>query len=1156
MPKAPDPKYWDEMHRKIIGLGDKSLRKSYFPELRKRLGEIEEKELLYHAIFDQAYQLITTLDLNGRVLQVNTTALQLIGAREVDIVGRPFPQTPWWEHSPLEQAKVRQAIAEAADGGTVRFETCHRDARGGEHAIDFSLKPALDQAGKVVFLIAEGRDVTSYERTSRELLQLKNLYLALSRVNSAILINRRAKDLMQDICEIAAVINEVRLAWFGFVDPAGGVVRPLVWAGEAIAAVHEFHIDTGEQEPDAPCGFQSQRAGQSGQPLVIDDLQQDPEALPWKSLLEDYGLRSLGAYPVQCLEGTSGLLVLYSDVPGLFRGSVNELFMEMAANVAYALDNLEREKLRTQAEQALRESEARFRELVENANTIILRLSPQGEVTYFNDFAERFFGWNSGEVVGRPVWETILPGADSKGEDLSELFSGVCSRPEIYRYHVNQNVCKDGRRVWVAWTNKVFSDADGTISEILSIGVDITGQREQAAMLERKVGEEEVRTKLLRLSVEEMPLQTYLQRALCELTAAPWLGLLPIGAIFLADPSGQELRLLAAHNLSEGKTRACAKVPFGTCLCGQVAQQKRPLFRHHCNLRQADDVAVSGHAHHILPLLSGDDLLGVLSLYLPEESRCDKEQETFLVTVADLLASVIVRKEAQVALREHDTLLQQLIDSIPLPIFHKDADLVYQGCNDAFAREVIGLAKQEIIGKTAADLAPSDLASVYADADLQLLKEGGGQVYETEVVFADGNRHPVIFHKAVLHKPDGTPRGIVGALLDLMEHKQLEEQLRHAQKVEALGTLTGGIAHDFNNLLTAIMGYASILQLKMPPHELYTDMVRQILATTERAANLTHSLLTYSRKKVAHPQVIELNQVVGDVKSLARRLIRESIDLDFDLCADSLPVLADATQFEQVLINLVTNARDAMLQGGHLIVSTRRVTVDKVLQRRHAQILPGDYAMIVVTDSGSGIPDELLERIFDPFFTTKEVGRGTGLGLSICYSIVKQHQGFIDVDTGVERGTTFRIYLPIAEMSETADPASEVAAGVPGGEETLLLVEDDPSVRISSRLLLEEFGYRVIDTGDGAEALEVLGRRAGEINLILSDVVMPRMSGMELRTRVLQRWPKLPMLFTSGYTFDTLEEHGAGDVEVIEKPAKPAELLLRIRELLDRVPPD
>jgi len=1118
------------------------------PDLQKRLRELEEKERRYHALFNGTFQLSGTVSRDGVLTDANTSALRLVGVTLDDVVGRPFAETPWWVHSPSDQQRLREGISSASEGEFVRFETSHLDSEGRRHYIDFSLSPVFDETGEVSYLIAEGRDITAYEKASRELLQLKNLYAVLSRVNHALLHARDEEVLLQRICEIAAGQEEIPLAWIGFRSRESSKVEPLAWAGDALPAIQEFFLDLGSLE--SPPG---EMARVENRPLIVDNLLEQPDFLPWREILKRYRLRSMAAFPLHRGDQTpEGILVVYGSAPDYFRGGASALFEEMARNTSYALAGFAKEHARREAEKALAKSEARYRELVEHANSIILRLDSQGRVTFFNEFAEKFLGFSRAEVVGRLAWETFVPTIDDSGRNLKVMLEQLLARPEDFRYNVNQNVCRDGRRVWIAWTNKVVRNEEGQVREILSIGHDITGERKQAELIERKASEEENRNALLRLALEPIPLEEYLEKSLQQIVLAPWLGLLPQGGVFLCSGDDREMFLAADYHFTSEQRSACARVKFDECLCGKVAAERKPYFGEHLD-RQFERVLFKGqHRHCILPLLAGEELLGVLNLYLPVGCKRDSLSETFLSGAADILAVGISRRHNEVALRQHDALMQRLIDTIPVPIYYKDTSLVYQGCNNYFARDILGLPKIDIVGKNMYDIAPGDLARVYEEADLELLRSGETQVYQTEVRYADGYRHGVIIHKAVIQREDGRPYGIVGAILDITEHQKLQEQLRHAQKVEALGTLTGGIAHDFNNILTAIMGYASILQLKLEGDSDMGRIVSQILDTSEKAANLTYSLLTYSRKQVAKPSAVNLNEIVSGLEKMLRRVLPETIAFSTSLHDGDLMVLADRPQLEQVVVNLATNARDAMPSGGELLISSAPIDIDEEFVRQHGVGAPGRYARLTVSDTGQGVPSEIVERIFDPFFTTKQVGRGTGLGLSISYGIIKQHHGHIRVSSEKGKGATFDIYLPLTDRVDTVGQDTGLLPPV-GGNELLLVVEDDDSVRQVTRAVLEEVGYRVLAVEDGKAALDLYLQHGEEIALILTDIIMPRMTGIELYQEVRSLNNEVKVLFTSGYTFAALEDHGIGEgeVEILFKPVAPLELLSRIRSLLD-----
>jgi len=387
---------------------------------------------------------------------------------------------------------------------------------------------------------------------------------------------------------------------------------------------------------------------------------------------------------------------------------------------------------------------------------------------------------------------------------------------------------------------------------------------------------------------------------------------------------------------------------------------------------------------------------------------------------------------------------------------------------------------------------------------------------------------------------------------DISVRKSLEAQLLQAQKMEAIGTLAGGIAHDFNNILMVLMGYGNLLQMKMDGNDPLRIYVDQILASTGKAANLTQSLLTFGRKQVIELRPHKVSTLLRDVEKLLGRLLPEDIGFKASLGADAT-IMADMTQIAQVLMNLATNARDAMPRGGDLRIETSRVEIDGEFKRIHGFGEPGKYALISVADTGTGIDEKTKERIFEPFFTTKEVGKGTGLGLSIVYGIVKQHGGYITVESEQGRGTVFRIYLPEVK-AEAAPETKEVAPDLKGGTETILLAEDNPDIRRMTSHTLAMSGYTVIEAADGRDAVEKFRKYQDKIKLIILDVVMPEKNGKEAyeETRTMRRDVKA--LFMSGYTSDVVLDKGvfAKGLDFIAKPIAPNDLLHKVRNILDR----
>ncbi len=393
--------------------------------------------------------------------------------------------------------------------------------------------------------------------------------------------------------------------------------------------------------------------------------------------------------------------------------------------------------------------------------------------------------------------------------------------------------------------------------------------------------------------------------------------------------------------------------------------------------------------------------------------------------------------------------------------------------------------------------------------------------------------------------------GGVITFIDISRRKALEKQLQHSQRMEAIGTLTGGIAHDFNNILTVISGYVGLLQSQISDDPKLLAKITKIGEAAERGSKLTHGLLAYSRKKSEPSTPVDLNQLILKTQDFLERVIGERFEKTLQLCSDPLIVLADQSQLEQILINLVTNARDAMINGGRLTISTCRTEIDGSFCQMYGYGEPGPYALMTVADDGMGIPKEIQQKIFDPFFTTKDTGKGTGLGLAMAWGIVKQHKGYILVDSEPGQGAAFKIFLPLTDQCVVAVAAAE-ATTMPGGTETILLVEDDPLVCESTTAILTAVGYRVVAKNCAEDALAILDQQTHQFSLILSDVVMPGMKGADFYHEI-RRKSAIPVIFMSGYTFDTLHEQGLirEGVVLLNKPVQARDLLMNIRETID-----
>ena len=385
------------------------------------------------------------------------------------------------------------------------------------------------------------------------------------------------------------------------------------------------------------------------------------------------------------------------------------------------------------------------------------------------------------------------------------------------------------------------------------------------------------------------------------------------------------------------------------------------------------------------------------------------------------------------------------------------------------------------------------------------------------------------------------------------EKEKLQVQLLQAQKMEAIGQLAGGIAHDFNNVLTAIIGYGHLLLMSLDESSPLNNYVNQMLAASERAAKLVSSLLAFSRKQVTNPEPVEVTRIIKGVETLITRLVGEDVELKTILTDEALTVMADAHQIDQMLMNLAANARDAMPGGGSLTISTEFAEMDSEFIKFHGFGSAGQYALIAVSDTGTGIDEEAKERIFEPFFTTKDVGKGTGLGLAMVYGIVKQHNGYINVYSELGEGTTFRIYLPLIQ-SEAKEKKPEILSVMRKGTETILLVEDNAEVRGSVHVTIARAGYKVLEAVDGEDAISKFMENKDEIHLIILDVVMPKKNGKEVSEAVWKVKPDVKIIFTSGYTADIIHRKGIVEEgsDLILKPFSPYVLLEKIRDLLDK----
>jgi PAS domain S-box-containing protein len=526
----------------------------------------------------------------------------------------------------------------------------------------------------------------------------------------------------------------------------------------------------------------------------------------------------------------------------------------------------------------------------------------------------------------------------------------------------------------------------------------------------------------------------------------------------------------------------------------------------------------------------------------------------FLPVVERELREAQIRRErhrTEEALRASEQRYRELFENAYDMVFTVDLDGRFTSINRA-AEAITGYSREEALTMRIDDvLAPEDAPMVERVRLRPELAAVSRELLHATVIGRDGRRIPIEVSWRLIVR-SGRTNGIEGIARDMTERRRLEDQLRQAQKMEAVGRLAGGIAHDFNNLLMTVAGYSEVLLERLDAEDALRATAEEIHATAARAVALTRQLLAFSRNQVLRPTVLELNGVVGEIERMLRRLIGEHIDLTTDLTAGEAPVKADRSQIEQVLMNLVVNARDAMPGGGRLRIATSPVEVPPA-SAYFPSAPPGTYVQLEVQDSGCGMDAQTQSHIFEPFFTTKEAGRGTGLGLSTAYGIVTQSGGFIAVESEPGAGSTFRVLLPRAsEPVPQATVRRGAFASLPRGTETVLLVEDETGVRELIRDFLARCGYTVLEATEVPEAFTLFETHANHLDLLITDVVMPQMNGRVLAERLLERQPGLRVLYMSGYTDDQVLVQGiAGGAGFLQKPFTPDVLARKVREVLD-----
>jgi two-component system, cell cycle sensor histidine kinase and response regulator CckA len=731
-----------------------------------------------------------------------------------------------------------------------------------------------------------------------------------------------------------------------------------------------------------------------------------------------------------------------------------------------------------------------------------LLLDADSRIVDWNQAAEQIFGYSREEMLGMgPPFEKIVSARawSERQGTLGRLRAG-----DVSTHTINENLTKDGRTITCEWYNTPLFGADGGFRGAVALAQDIS---------ERRAAET-----VLRLSEERF-------RALVEQNS---------DAIVVTDAAA------TVTYASDSIARVTGRPP-AEWIGRRLFERVDPVY---CGVveaafaravaRPGEFVFVEYRSHHA------------------DGSWRDREA-SFVNRLADPAVLGVIanfrdtseRRRAKDELQRTTEQLRALISSLPIALWAVDRDGRITFCEGKLL-ERLGFVPGQLIGQSVFELykdVPQVLDVIHralaGEVTVALSTEARGVTFDS--------------HYVVMRNDDGAVTGAISVAVDVSDRVELEERLRQAHKMEAVGGLAAGIAHDFNNLLTAILGFSELVLARTDLAAPVRLDMEQIRGAGSSAASLTRQLLAFSRKQMLKPQILDLNQLVEGIKKLLHRTIGEDIQLVTTMASPLGRVCADPGQIDQVILNLAVNARDAMPAGGVLTIETGNVDFDEAYCARHPDAAPGPHVMVAVSDTGVGMGEAVRAHLFEPFFTTKVRGKGTGLGLATVYGIVKQSGGSIWVTSAPGRGTTFKVYLPRTADVDIAAAAPR-ASSLASGTETVLLVEDQAEVRAVALACLARHGYSVLEASRGDEALRVAADYQGPIHLLLTDVVMPAMSGADLASALMRIRPEVRVLYASGYSVSVVVSHGVldPDVDLIEKPFTPERLLQKVRDVLDR----
>ena len=946
------------------------------------------------------------------------------------------------------------------------------------------------------------------------------------------------------LARLAAFAAETPVALISLVD------RERVW----------FKARVGTDTVEAPRAWAfSAYAINQIEPFLVEDATADPRFAAHPRVAGPPGLRFYAGFPLITREGhVLGTLNVLDNKPRRLSPQQLAALQTIASQAMHLLD-LRRARLEMNEAIADLQLAHAERVVTEQKFSTVFQLGPDallltrqadGRILHVNRRFTEMTGYSTEEAVGRTTLDLNLWVHPQERQDyMAELIKTgrVRTRDTQFRTKAGEQRTGEGS----AETIEVAGEKC-----LLVVMRDITERKHAEAERERLL-ESERGQRLEAETLRDVALALASRRTLHDvldeiLTQAR--RLVPCDAANLRLVEGDIIHVARAQGYEEhGAGIDDLKMNAVDFPLNQAVLRERiPLIVDDTRLEK-DWVPLEStrwiRSHMTLPICVQDHVVGMLKLASAQPGYFTAAHADVLVPLASAAAVAIEQALLTDMLRESEAKFRALTETVASAIFISRSERILYVNREA--ERLLGYTREELLAMPSTRIIhPDDVETVRRRREARLRGEEVRSRYEFRLVDRQGRARWVDF-TATVAEYEGAP-AVLGTAFDITERKMLEEQLRQAQKMEAVGRLAGGVAHDFNNLLNVILGYSELLLDDMPKEDPRRAQLEQIARAGDRAASLTSQLLAFSRQQVLQPRVVNLNEVIGTVEKMLQRVIGEDVGVHTRLDNELGRVRIDPGQIEQMVMNLAVNARDAMPAGGSLTLETANVTLTETDCRTLTDMAPGHYVRLQVIDSGAGMDAETLARCFEPFFTTKEVGKGTGLGLSMVYGIVKQSGGHITASSTPGQGSTFRVFFPRVD-EPAAEPAAAAHPVAPVGTETILVVEDEPAVRRLACDYLAEKGYTVLEAPNPARAVEMVREHTGKIDMVLTDVIMPGLSGRELVETLRGLRPGLRVLYMSGYTADAIAHHGVLDpgVEFIQKPFTPSALARRLRETLD-----